>query len=269
MKKIIFDNKFTDRKITIKDYCKDGAKILILYPHGLGDVLMFYPYFKKFKSLYPNCVIDIKVNELIKSMFPPVMNENDYDYVVWIPAYFNEVEKNCLMTKPECNAVLDLGIEYQKELQYTECIEASGNIVGFSFFNSFHPKEINCPYEIAKKLWKIVEDNGLIAIDLFVPKEKSASKPLNQKYDFVDWSMRTKGIGIQKMIGLMGSLAGMASVATGNFHFGMTVYPDRVLYIEKDFSYKKFTNKEILCLNVKKPDYGIVNEWINRIKKCK
>ena len=65
--------------------------------------------------------------------------------------------------------------------------------------------------------------------------KKSANKAQNLKYDFVDWSMRTKGIGIEKMISIMSSMAGMASVATGNFHYGMTIYPDKMLYLEKDF----------------------------------
>lgn len=267
MKKIFFENKLCNRSVRIKDFCSDGTKILILYPHGLGDVLMFYPFFEHFKKKYPKCVIDIKVNDIIKSSFPPVMDENYYDYVFWIPAYFNE--KNFSIndvTKPECNVLFDLGIEYDKELEYSYKISGKNNLVGFSFFNSFHPREINCPYDLAKYLWEYTQESGFLCIDLFIPKKYTADRVENKKYDFVDWSMQTKGLGINKMISLMHSIAGMASVATGNFHYGMTVYPQKMLYIEKDFSYKKFTNKEVLCLNVYKPDYGVIKEWIKRLQ---
>lgn len=267
MEKIMFENCYSDRTIRIKDYCKDGAKILILYPHGFGDVLMFYPFFKSFKSKYANCKIDLKVDNKFSCLFPDVLNEESYDYVFWIPAYFNEMDTRIQMiTKPQCNVLFDLGDEYDSCLEYTESFTRKSNIVGFSFFNSFHPQYINCPYETAKKLWEKVQENGFIAIDLFIPKTKSANKAQNSKYDFVDWSMRTKGIGIEKMISIMCSMAGMASVATGNFHYGMTIYPNKMLYLEKDFPVKRFTNKDVLCLDVMKPDEGVIEEWIRRLQ---
>lgn len=267
MKKIVFENMFSNRDIRIKDFCTDGAKILIIYPHGFGDVLMFYPFFKSFSKKYPNCKIDLKVNDKLMSLFPQVMDENNYDYVFWIPAYFNEVDTRIQsMTKPQCNVLLDLGDEYDSNLEYTESFMRKSNIVGFSFFNSFHPGYINCPYDTAKKIWNRVQDNGFIAIDLFIPKERGADKVQNSRYDFVDWSIRTKGIGIEKIISLMSSMAGIASVATGNFHYGMTVYPEKVLYLEKDFPVKRFTNKDVLCLNVLKPDEGVIKEWIKRLQ---
>ena len=52
-------NLNSDKKVV--DYLRPNGKYqLYMGHHGLGDVVMFYPIFKKLQKDYPNCLIDFK-----------------------------------------------------------------------------------------------------------------------------------------------------------------------------------------------------------------
>lgn len=259
-------------KKLLVDYLKPKQKNLIVYNCGLGDTIMFLPYYTELCRIYPDIQFDLRADN--QSIF---FNNYDksmesYDYVFHLHALFNErIVKYCAYTKPECNCLFEIGIPYNKNLEYTyllpsEKINGFENIVGVSFFNSCFPEYLNCREEVAKKIWYELKDHGFTPINLFKPILKGADKrPENKIFSFIDNSV-DETYDLRKMINAMYSMNGIAAVATGNFHYAMSAFPDKTLYLKKSFDFKFFTNKDVLCIDTYNPDYGILKEWINRLK---
>jgi hypothetical protein len=260
--------EFGDKKLI--EYLKDGQTNLVLCECGLGDVIMVLPYFYDLQARYPNVKFHFKTKNQDCFFNEYYRDYNKYDYVFKLVAYFNEGTPDLKKyTKPECNCVIQIGIDYKKELEYSVTLPYKESpFVGVSFCNSCFPDKINCEKVTAKLIWDSLRNNGFVPIELFSPTYQRAwDRNENKKYDFIDCTMRGMGNNLIRMLSVMGNCKGMASVATGNFHYGMTIYPEKMLYLEKDFSYKYFTNKEVLCLNTKNPDKGIIEEWIRRLSE--
>lgn len=269
---MMYVTEFGDKKLI--EYLKDGQYNLVECMCGLGDVIMILPYFKQICDMYPNIKFDFRTKNQDCFFSNYSKDYSVYDYVFKLVAYFNEKDpeyQHC--TKPECNSIRQIGIPYDKNLEYTyklpcKKIEGYDNVVGCAFCNSCFPHYINCNYNVARNIWEMLKENGFKPLELFHPTYRRAwENCLNQKYDFIDNTIRKDDSGLPHALDVMCSMKGMASVATGNFHFGMTVYPEKILYLKKDFKYQYFTNKEILSLDTLNPDYGIVKEWIQRLKQ--
>lgn len=259
-------------KFKVVDYLKSGQKNLIVYNCGLGDTIMFLPYYKALCNMFPDIEFNLRADNQSEFFYDYYNNVYYYDYVFYLHAIFNEkIVKYQAYTKPECNCLFEMGIPYDKNLEYSyqlphEKIDGFENVVGISFFNSCFPQYLNCREEVAKKIWYELKDNGFTPINLFKPILKDADKnPLNSIYDFIDNSVDSS-YGLVKMINAMSSMNGIAAVATGNFHYAMTVFPEKTLYLKKDFKKDFFTNKDVLSLDTVNPDYGILKEWISRLK---
>lgn len=258
---------------TVADYIKDGAKnILIDYPHGLGDLIMFYPHFKAFCEQHKDCRIDLKPADAFRSLLPETDDEQSYEVSIQFPARFNErTTKLQGYTKPECNVKFDLGGEYNPELDYTEPLvkPVKGHeyspFVGVNFFCTHFPAEGNCPENIARSIWDKLLENGFIPFELFIPKMRRVE---NIKYPFIRTSMRDIGPGIDRMMNVMASVRGVAAVTTGTWHYGMAAYPETTLYLQKAFKVTSYTRKPALVLDVNRPDKAVLNEWIERLKNA-
>jgi hypothetical protein len=258
--------------MTVQQYVDQGARsILIDYPHGLGDVIMFRPYVKDMMRRNPGTVIDMKLTPALQPLVKPVKESGSYDLEIYFPARFNERDPALKsMTKPECNVKHDLGVSYEKTLEYTDPLfpassaRMSSPFVGLNFCCSCYPMEGNCPVYTASMLWQAVIDAGFVPIEVFVPKN---NKKENAKYPFVRNSMRDVGHGINRMMSVLANLRGMASVSTGTFHYGMAAYPDTTLYLQNGFKVSSYTSRPVLTLDVNRPDQKVIDEWIERLRK--
>lgn len=255
---------------TVMDYVESGSKsILIDYPHGLGDVIMFMPHFKAFakKCQKKGVNVDIRLNEPFRYLHE-TPDESRFDTVIWFPARFNERETALKgMTKPQANVVYDLGDEYNPDLDYTDPIikplSERTPFVGLNFCCSCYPKEGNCCERTARILWEAVQGAGFIPIEVFVPKTNRSE---NIRFSFVKTSMRDIGLGIPRMMSVMSCLRGVASVSTGSWHYGMAAYPERTLYLRNQFDEKCYTNKKCLAIDVNNPDRAVIGQWLENLK---
>lgn len=254
---------------TVKDYIDEGVKtILIDYPHGLGDFIMFLPHAKHFAEEN-----NVRVDVLPAQAFRPIyLTEylGSYDLTIYFPARFNEKDISLKgKTKPECNVVYDLGGKYDASLDYTDSIvkpikdRDRSKMVGVNFCCSCYPVEGNCPELTAHLIWDTLLTEGFIPFEVFVPKTNRIE---NKRFSFVRLSMRDVGLGIEKMMSVLTSLKGMAAVSTGTWHYAMAAYPQTTLYLQNAFKASSYTKKPALVLDVNRPDKGVINAWIERLK---
>ena len=254
---------------TVQDYINRGAKsVLIDYPHGLGDVLMFFPFYQHLEVLNHGVTIDLKMTDALQPLHP-LEHKGPYDVEIYFPARFNERDPALAgMTKPECNVKYDLGIPYESNREYeiplvfpTECRKESP-FVGVNYCCSCYPLEGNCPERTARMVWDSVVEAGFVPIEVFFAKN---GRKENYRYPFVTNTMRNFG-GIMRMMSVLASLRGVASVSTGTFHYGMAAYPETTLYLQNGFKASSYTRKKVLTLDVNNPDPKVLREWTDRLR---
>lgn len=262
---------FFDRKII--DYLKNTTRnlnVLFDCSNGLGDVIMVMPHIEALMNQFPQHAYKIKTNNGKQCLFGDYGDLKDYDYIFNIPAWFNEVKYKS-RTKPECNCEFDLGIKYDKQLDYTwklPKIERSP-LIGVGMFSSCFPKLLNPCEAWAKLLWTKIIGAGLIPIDLTtfqIPNNKN--NQTNQPFRFINNNLRDIPPSISNILYIMQHCAGYVGICTGSLHAALTMYPDRVLYLENQFKYQYFSSKyNLLSMNVNQNfNDGIFNMWLSRVK---
>lgn len=260
--------------MTVQQHIDQGARsVLMDYPHGLGDVIMFMPYFLDMAKRNPDVEFSLRLTAAFQPLVPEKYRPDGWhDLEMYFPARFNEREPELRgLVKPECNVKFDLGIPYDGSLEYTEPLwpalpsHGSSPFVGLNFHCSCYPMEGNCPSDTAAMLWRAVKDAGFVPFEVFISKN---GRRENDKYWFVDNTMRNVGPGINRMMSVLSNLRGIASVSTGTFHYGMAAYPDTTLYLQNGFKASCYTRKPVLTLDVKRPDVKVIDEWIGRLKEA-
>lgn len=240
-------SSFDSKKLI--EYLRPGQRIMIDYPHGLGDVLMFAPYFNRLKELFPDVEFHLNTTPDKIRLLPQWIPTCNYDYVFRLSAHFVEGRgKYTGMTKPEANCIFDLGISYDPSIEYADVfhlrerypIPESSLLIGFSFFSTHFPGEIDCRESFGRRLWSEAEERGYIPIELQFFQSGNQHNLENRKFHFVTNTTRKCKPDVRALLGLVSVCAGVVSVATGTYHLGMTMMPNQTLFLGKDFGSQFF-----------------------------
>ena len=93
--------------VTLASVIREGMKVCIVFPHGLGDIVMFRPVLKRLRSLYPKTLIHL----MVKPDYPELDDHDDsidYDLAFWLDYYVSTAAND--ETKNELCCRLELGI---------------------------------------------------------------------------------------------------------------------------------------------------------------
>ena len=258
---------YSDKKLV--DYLKPGMHICIKFYHGLGDTIMFYPYFEYLQNLFPDVKMTLWTSIGQEEYFGKVScDEKDYDIVFELQfpcSEFSDFTKK--YTKAEFCCIKELGIDYSKVKEYSLQIKKMKSpLVAVHFQGTSCPNKTNPNYRYCKVIYEQIIENGLIPIEIMFQHKYHNSK--NSKYDFIGCTVRDCKPSINNLIGLLQRCCGFVGVNSGPFHLAMNIFPDKVLYLEKDMPYNLYVHsRKIKSLNTNKPfDMAIFNEWIKEIK---
>ena len=72
--------------VTLASVIREGMKVCLVFPHGLGDIVMFRPVLDRLRSLYPKTVIHM----MVKPDYPELDDHNEsieYDLAFWLDYY--------------------------------------------------------------------------------------------------------------------------------------------------------------------------------------
>lgn len=258
---------FKNKKVV--DYLKSGQNNCIKFLHGLGDTIMFYPIFERIKKLFPDIKWTLYTTCGQEKIFGEYScQEKDYDYIFELQFPCCEFdEKLKKYTKVELCCIVELGIPYFQEDEFNITFQnIKSPLIGVHFCSTSCPSQTGCNYEFAKQIWNSIKDAGLIPIEThFIHKFHNR---FNEKYDFIDNNCRNYNGDISSLIGLLQSCRGFIGVASGPFCVAMTLYPDKVLFLENKSNYKLFMhNYNIMSMNVNLSfDKKIFDKWLNKIK---
>lgn len=241
-------------------------KVILIFWHGLGDLVLFMECYAKLCSLFHHIQIDIALQDgvgqeylipeavLIKNPNAPV---DGYDISFQIHFPMSE-HLDGLWTKAEWCCLQELGIEPISKLP--KIGKFTSKLVGIHFQATALPGDCNPDYETAKKIWQeIIGCNFMPVETLF---QHRYFNPANEKHDFINTSVRGLPPSLENLISLLHSCYANICVASGNLPMSLSIMPDRTLYLKKSYDVKCYTRLSVSQVDVNDYQDGAVTNWL-------
>ena len=222
---------------------KEGSRVLLIFPHGLGDITLFYPVVLKLREHYPDIVIDMKFGQGYNKVFGGEhdINEKNYDFIFDI-AYWCSEGTGIMKVETCCKG--EIGIECDDSIKLLpNYLPSYPNPIVAVHFNSTCNPPIGCSYEVAKLIWDEIIATGLIPLE--VNYEHWRHNALNKKFDFVTSSFRGCTPDVQNLVGIIQNSFAFLGVCSGPVCIALSCIPERTLYLENIGVFKL----EEYCLN--------------------
>jgi len=248
------------------EYLEDGMKVLILFGHGLGDTMMFMPVFEALRRAYPGVDFGLYVENGQERLFDSSpWNEADYDltFVLHYP-----MAESTDMTKSEYCCVQEIGIDpslIAREFATLPRLESP--LVAVHFNGTALPDSVNCPESHARRIWEDILDAGLVPFE--VHYEHLFHNPVNKRFPFADRSVRGCSPTVPNLVGLIQSCRGFVGVASGPLTIALSVFPERVLYLQKLHRLKTYSrNSQVGIFDITgEYDTAAVKNWLGKLKQ--
>lgn len=214
-------------------------KILIVFWHGVGDLLMFYPVYLLLKHMFMEHSFDLGLLPGVghKELFPDgkELPEKDFvkDHDVAFVLSFHMVEGSSGLTKAEyClkNEIGDLnGAEYLCGLpSFKPC---QNRLVGVHFQGTCLPGSTNPDEALAHQIWDDIKAAGYVPLDLH--QEHVFHNPQNKPFPWVSRGCRDLPASLQSLRMLIERCAAVVAVASGPFVLSMCINQQNTIYLQK------------------------------------
>jgi hypothetical protein len=248
------------------------SKVLLIFWHGVGDLVMFLEPFRAVRRLYPwaHFVIGIPKGLTHEEMLPDDIpyhlltaeEVNDtteilpYDLIAKIT--FPMSEGQIELTKGEFCCVHELGIP--PVCGHGRLDAGVNRLVAVHFQITCLPESCNPDRDTAERVWNDILEAGYIPIECHF--QHIFHNPVNQKFDFVDSTVRRCRPRVSSLVGLLRACHAFVGVVSGPFHVALSVLPpERVFLLEKDFKKECFTKLKIGSADLRNYQ-NEVNRWI-------
>ena len=265
----VIDVSRGDEKLS--HYLESGMKVLLVFFHGIGDCIMFKCVFSHIRKIYPDIDFDIGLCKGLDQEFiypEAVLLDADwrekfdtlgYDIVMSCNFPMNEAQDE--LTKSEWCCEKELGIP---PVSGHFPLRGGNKLIGIHYNITCLPDACNPTSEVAEKIWNETLAAGFFPVETHF--EHIFHNPVNKKFDFVNFHVRSVQPRISLLAGLLESCYACICVVSGNFHMALSVKDHtRVCLLEKDFKRGSFTKLPIQTIDIKDYKDGSVLEWLASI----
>ena len=243
------------------EYLEPGQRVLIRFGHGWGDTLMFMPIFERLQDLHADVHFDLYLECGQEDIFPtfPDKEGPDHDHVFHLD--FPMAEGSGFTKAQKC-CVDELGIDPISEIAALP--KKASPIVSVHFQGTALPNSVNCPEEVARKVWQEVLDAGKIPVETHY--RHCFHNPDNTRYGFIDRHVRYCDANLNSLIGLIQASFAFIGIASGPFVTALSVMPTRTFYLERNHAVTDYVKHlEIRSVHVDQYEDGMVSEWLGTL----
>lgn len=248
--------------------------VCLIFIHGLGDLIMFLNPLEALRQRYPsiNFRLGLQKGLSFEDIVPDAdfeicghldqLEQQPYDLVALI--HFPMSEGQTQYTKGEWCCIHELGIEPVGGHRHIKPVQ--NRLIGVHFNITCLPDSCNPDYETAKIIWQEIIDKGFIPIETHF--KHPFHNPVNEKFDFIDCTVRNCQARVSSLVGLMGNLCGFVGVVSGNIHTAFSMLPsNRIFFLEKHFSLECFTHLPVARASIKPGEYqkGTISKWLDTL----
>ena len=247
-----------DKTQTLNEVITSGTnKVLLIFYHGLGDVVMFLPCLEALVYLFPEVKFSLGLCRGLdeEKVFPDAVlldgdwreKCKDWDYDIVFCVNFNcEDASDTTYTKAELCCINELGIPPT----WGHPRLPTKGIVGVCFNITSLPHLCNPDEATAKLIWQDIIDAGYVPVEIMM--EHVFYNPVNKKFDFVDNTLRPWPAKVDTLMAMVSKCDYLVSVVTGVFHLGLSILgKDKVMLLEKDIPLGCFTHDKVETANLK------------------
>lgn len=253
----------------LKSYLDSGKynKVLLVFWHGIGDVIQFLNIFDKLKSLYPDIYFDVGLQKgldeetiIPEAILLPDLKDIERDWDLTALIHF-PVETDPTLTKSELCCREELGIEPVSG--HKKLPDFPSPIVAVHFCLTALPGLANPSEEVAHKIWNEIHDVGLVPIESHF--SHVFDNPENKMFPWIETTVRKCQARLSSLFGLLKVARFFVGVVSGPFHSAMSILPhDRICFLEKDIPVARFTHENIKTVDIKKYTDGSIKDWLNK-----
>jgi hypothetical protein len=245
----------------------DVTRVLIVFLHGVGDLLMFQAVLESLRRHFPAIQFDLALAEglgqeiicptavLLPPDWPARLGQLAYD-IVFLCHFPLEDPCRPTVTKSELCCEQEIGIPPVSGHPSL----ATKPLVAVHFQSTAVPEQANAPYEVAHRVWADIVAAGCVPVETHF--EHAFHNPLNVRYGFADRHVRSWPPRLDTLIAVLGASAAFVGVVSGNFHLALSLLGhSRVLLLERSLKATQFSRIPIATANLL--DYrGEVRSWL-------
>ena len=247
-------------------------RVLLIFWHGVGDLVMFLPVYEAVKKAYPDIRFALGVPlglsycDLVPDALELTGDEVNvttaglpFDLVAKITFPMNEGQVE--LTKGEWCCRHEIGID--PVWGHGRLPDHRTPLVAVHFQITCLPDSCNPDRDTAERVWNDVLESGLVPMECHF--QHIFHNPVNAKFDFIDASVRRCRPELKSLLGLIQNARAFVGVVSGPFHVALSVLgPDRVLLLEKDFKKECFTKLNVQTANLRNYQ-GEAKTWLNKL----
>lgn len=245
--------------IKLASLMHDGIKVCLVFPHGMGDIVMFRPVLNKLRDDYPNATIHMMTKSTLKEL-----DDHDedmvYDVSFWLD-YTVATSGHPGFTKNTLCCANELGIQPPMD----DLPIAKGGFrspwVGVGCTSISMPHYQPTAYECSEVNRGIL-DAGLIPLDLSFNTGDYAFPPVSPM-----------ACDVRKVRGNYAMLAGAVErcfafigTFTGSFHVAQSLLPGRTLLLcPRAMEWQRLFRREPLCVNMRDITAKAITDWLKSL----
>lgn len=258
--------------VLLSDRITGPANVLLVFWHGVGDLVMFLEPYKALRRAFPYARFIIGLpkglthEELLNNEIPyhlltaEEVNETPdqlpYDLVAKITFPMSEGQEQ--YTKGEWCCIHELGIPPVHG--HGRLAPGVNRLVAVHFCITCLPDSCNPDRDTAERIWNDILEAGYIPLETHF--QHIFHNPVNEKFDFIDASVRRCRPQVSSLVGILRNCSAFVGVVSGNFHAALSVLPpERILLLEKDFTRSMFTKRNIAYADLRNYQ-GEVKKWL-------
>ena len=261
------------------DELNDGDHVLLIFWHGLGDLIMFLEPFEKLRSIYPRIQIDLAVQkglgfeEVTADLKTTSVKFIDGNFMDYLPSNLYKIisdidfpmnEGQTIYTKGEWCCIHELGID--PIAGHKKLTQGLNRLVGVHFNITCLPDSCNPDEKTAERIWNDILEAGYVPIETHF--QHVFHNPKNEKFPFIDCTVRRVRPRVSTLVGLLESCFAFVGVVSGNLHTALSVMPhDNIFFLDKDFHLASFVKDADKIAQANLKDYkGEVKDWLIRLE---
>ena len=226
-----------------------NANVLIIFNHGLGDTIMFYPVYETLKDVYPDVNFHLYVTNGQEEIFDASPLEDEkYDLIFHLHYPMCEHTK---MTKNEYCCLEEIGIDPRSTVKEFATIPSYPSpFIAVHLNGTALPGSVNCPVDYAKQIWNDIIEEGFVPIECHY--KHIFHNPVNSQMPFITNTVRNCKATLPSLFGLLQHCSGFIGVASGPLTVALSLYPERVMYLKKGHHIYSYSKKDISWVDVAK-----------------
>lgn len=267
MAKIINPEK--DKVLLVDLITSETKKVLIVFFHGVGDVVMFNGIFDKIRETWPSVEFEVaflKGLDLETLMPEAVMLDGNWEeQIAELPHDFAFLSHFPLedandpdTTKGEIACVREYGI---RPFSVHKQIVAP-RLVAVHFQCTSVPGVANIDPKVAERIWNEILEAGCQPIETHF--QHVFHNPVNEKYPFIDNHSRGNTARLRNLIALLGASECFIGGVSGNFHLALSILgPHRVLFLKNRIPGGCFTKDALDEIDTPNYEEGSVFRWLS------